>query len=670
MKWTRMLPNFQMNRLTRRISLLSQLAAVIAVTSSVLSAQPSFTTQNQTVSSPPSASEAPSVSIKVESSQKQVSPGSEFVLAVILDHAEHYHTNLNKPIVPKEMGDFYPVATSISLPQLEGTTFGGVQWPQPTIVDVDFFFTGTPIKYQVYAGRAIAYVPVSIASDAPVGARDIELKVTYQACDETTCLPPTTETHTIQFEVVASAPNATQRSATFDGYNPDQITLEDQSTQQVRIERKFLGLFVIPPVDSAGGIVILALSAAIGGFILNLTPCVLPVIPIKVMTISKHAGESRSRAFMLSMWMALGVIVFWVGIGIPVAFVADFVDPSIIFGIWWITAIIGIVILLMGAGIMGLFQINLPQKVYMVNPKADSAQGSFVFGIMTAVLGLPCFGFVAGALLAGAATMPAMLVLTIFAFMGIGMAFPYVILAMFPKMVSKLPRTGPASELIKHIMGLLMIAAAAYFLGTSVISFGSGHTWTFPWWGKAVHWWIIGVVGLATGFWLIIQTIRISKRVGPRVVFGLIGLLFALSGAGIAYNQTMHQYHNFWLPFTPAFLASSLDNGHVVVLDFTAEWCLNCKTLEATVLSKSPVKPELLSADVVPMVADLTSISAPGWEKLKELGQTGIPLLVVYAPGSNEPIWMSNAYNSAQVVDAITRARSRAPRVGLSGSNP
>ena len=644
---------------------------MISLTTSLTIAQPSFGTSNQSVSSPQSTSagETPPVSIQIESSQTQVTPGSAFIIAVILNHAEHYHTNLNKPIVPKEMGDFYPVATTITLPQIEGVTFGGVQWPTPTIVDVDFFYTGTPIKYQVYAGQSVAYIPVSIAPDATLGQRDFQLKVNYQACDETTCFPPTSITKSIQIEIVETATSPSSLSSIFDGYNPDQINqsdLEDQSTEQVRIERKFLGLFVIPPVDSAGGIVILALSAAIGGFILNLTPCVLPVIPIKVMTISKHAGESRSRAFMLSMWMALGVIVFWVGIGIPVAFVADFVDPSIIFGIWWITAIIGIVILLMGVGIMGLFQINLPQKVYMVNPKVDSPHGSFMFGIMTAVLGLPCFGFVAGALLAGAATMPPMLVLTIFAFMGIGMAFPYVVLAMFPKLVSKLPRTGPASELIKHIMGLLMIAASAYFLGTSVISFGSGHEWTFPWWGKAVHWWIIGLVGLSTGFWLIIQTIRISKRMGPRVFFGLIGLIFALSGGGIAYNQTMHQYHNFWLPFSPAFLASSLDNGQIVVLDFTAEWCLNCKTLEATILSKSPVKPALLSVDVVPMVADLTSITAPGWEKLKELGQTGIPLLVVYAPGDDEPIWLSNAYSASQVVDAIERARAKGTTVGLS----
>jgi suppressor for copper-sensitivity B len=638
------------------------------------SAQPDF--GNTMVSSAPKDDE-PEVSLSIETSESQVSRGSEVILAVTLDHQEHYHSNLNKPIVPKEMGDFYPVPTTIKLPDIEGLSFGPIQWPAPIEVDVDFFFTGKPIKYLVYTGKAVVYVPVTISADASLGEQTIELKVTYQACNETTCLAPETVKLAQAITIVDASVESGARSAIFDGYDPNGPSADlgtqsagPEADEPFKIERRFLGLIVIPEPDSLAGIAVLALSAAIGGFILNLTPCVLPVIPIKVMTISNHAGESKSKAFMLSMWMAIGVVTFWVGIGIPVAFIARKLDPSIIFGIWWLTAIIGIVIALMGVGIMGLFQIKLPQKVYMVNPKADSASGSFVFGVMTAVLGLPCFGFVAGALLAGAATMPSFVVLTVFAFMGIGMATPYVVLAMFPKLIDKLPRTGPASELVKQIMGLLMIAAAAYFLGTSVISFGSGHEWVFPWWGKAVHWWVIGITGVAAGGWLLIQTVRISKRVGPRLVFGFIGLFIALSGSGLAYNQTNHLYENFvenlWQPFSPEFLETTLASGQIVVLDFTAEWCLNCKALEATILSRSPVKPELLADDVVPMVADLTSMSAPGWDFLRdELGQTGIPLLVVYAPGESEPIWLSNAYSPGQVVDAISRARQRGVAVGI-----
>ncbi len=112
-------------------------------------------------------------------------------------------------------------------------------------------------------------------------------------------------------------------------------------------------------------------------------------------------------------------------------------------------------------------------------------------------------------------------------------------------------------------------------------------------------------------------------------------------------------------------LAEALDRGDVVVLDFTAEWCLNCKSLEAAFLSRAPVKPMLLQAGVVPMVADVTSSGAPGWDKLRELGQTGIPLLAVYGPGTDEP-WLANNYTGGTVVEAIERARG----TGLAGQVP
>ncbi|MEX0875960.1 MAG: cytochrome c biogenesis protein CcdA [Phycisphaerales bacterium] len=639
-------------------TLIAALTLAIALPAAGQPGSPFGNPANQTASRPDSRDDAP-VQIEIEASRSAVAPGGEFIIAVIINHSEHWHTNLNQPIVPEEMGDFYPVPTTLALPTEDGIEFGPIQWPQPTIVGVDFTFTGTPIDYQVYSDQAVIYLPVRINQSATPGQRTLQFRLTYQACDDTVCLPPETATLTVPFNIVPQDDLPKEPTpAIFDAYDPD----ADSTTQPQQADdtRQFLGFLTLPDTDSPLYYIVLALLAAVGGFVLNLTPCVLPVIPIKVMTISQHAHEKRSRAFFLAAWMAAGVIAFWVAIGIPMAFIARELDPSMIFGYWWLTALIGLVILAMGVGIMGLFEIKLPQQIYMINPKADSLGGSFVYGVMTAVLGLPCFGFVAGALLAGAATMPSMLVLTIFAFMGIGMALPYVVLAMFPALLSKLPRTGPASELVKQVMGLLMIAAAAYFLGTSFISYGSGHGWTMPWWGKAIHWWAIGLLGLTTGFWLIARTFRITKGPAKRALFTLVGFFFAFSGSFIAYGQTTHLYNNFWQPYSRESLAAALDNGQIVVLDFTAEWCLNCKALEATVLAQNPVKPQLLRPDVVPMVADLTSLSAPGWSFLNnDLGQTGIPFLAIFAPGSDDPVWVSNAYTSSQVLTAIETARTQ-----------
>lgn len=615
------------------------------------------------------------VSIALERSAGSVRPGDQLVLAVVFDHAENWHINLDEPVVPPEMGGFVPSPTTIRPEPVEGLSYGRIQWPAPYTAKVDFLFTGTPIDYQVYAGRAVAFVPVRVADDATPGERTVTVRVGFQACDDSVCLQPEVVDRTVVVTVDAAAEPGSPPDL-FAGFDPsvfaDAGAWGEGALAPVDAgapKSKFLGLVDLPGPGTLGGVLGLALFAAVGGFVLNLTPCVLPVIPIKVMTISHHAGESRARALTLGLWMAAGVVAFWLGIGIPVAFLATVTDPSIIFGIWWVTLGIGVLILVMGIGIMGLFQITLPQQIYAVNPKADSPHGSFMFGVMTAVLGLPCFGFVAGALLAGAATMPPSVVMVIFGSMGVGMAFPYLVLAAMPGLVKKLPKTGPASELVKQVMGLLMIAAACYFIGAGVLALlsGAGKLAGMGWWVKLVHWWAIAVAMAAAGGWLLVRTFQISRKPLNRVAFALVAALFVTVGIGAAWNRTDHLRHNFWVDFSPEGLARELDAGRVVVLDFTAEWCLNCKTLEATVLSREPVRGQLLSSGVVPMVADLTSTGSPGWDTLRELGQTGIPLLAVFSPegGPDRPVWMGNAYTPTQVVEAIRRAKGEVSQAAV-----
>ncbi len=621
------------------------------------------------VAAPPA--DAP-VTVTLEPSAGSVRPGDQVVLAVVFDHAENWHINLHEPIVPPEMGGFVPSPTTITPDPAEGLSVGRIQWPAPYTAKVDFLFTGTPIDYKVYAGRAVAFIPIRVADDATPGERTVSVRVGFQACDDSVCLQPEVVERSIVITVDPAAEPGSP-SELFAGFDPsvfaDAGAWGEGALTPVTAaapKSKFLGLVDLPGPGTLGGVLGLALFAAVGGFVLNLTPCVLPVIPIKVMTISHHAGESRARALTLGLWMAAGVVAFWLGIGVPVAFLATVTDPSIIFGIWWVTLGIGVLILVMGIGIMGLFQITLPQQIYAVNPKADSPHGSFMFGVMTAVLGLPCFGFVAGALLAGAATMPAPVVMVIFGSMGVGMALPYLVLAAMPGLVKKLPKTGPASELVKQVMGLLMIAAACYFIGAGVLALlsGTGKLAGMGWWVKSVHWWAIALAMAIAGGWLLVRTIQITRKPANRGAFSLVALIFVVVGVGAAWNRTDHLRHNFWVDYSAEGLARELDAGRVVVLDFTAEWCLNCKTLEATVLSREPVRGQLLSSGVVPMVADLTSTSAPGWDTLRELGQTGIPLLAVFSPegGADRPVWMGNAYTPTQVVDAIQRARGGLPQ--------
>ena len=302
---------------------------------------------------------------------------------------------------------------------------------------------------------------------------------------------------------------------------------------------KWFGIIPIPS-GGAAGLIVTAVLAAVGGFILNLTPCVLPVIPIKVLTISQHAGEHKGRTLFLGLMMALGVVAFWFGIGLPVALVTGWADPSRIFGLWYVTIPLGVLIVLMSLGLMGMFTLNLPQKAYMINPKADNASGSFLFGVMTGVLGLPCFGLVAGALIPAAAALGSVATLVIFTALGIGMAAPYLVLSAYPKLLSFVPRTGPASELVKEFLGLLMIAAGVYFFGTGLI----GLIDTYPWLGRDVHLFFVSLALLAAAVWLIYRTVRITPSMPRRAIFGGLGLLLAVVAVWLSFGEARAKYED------------------------------------------------------------------------------------------------------------------------------
>lgn len=662
----------------RYLTLISTL--ILLACSHQAAAQPSFPDtfgSQPSVASAPSQSdeEAPPVQVSIQASATQLAPGAEGVIAVVIDHAEKWHTNLNEPVVPEEMEGFYPYPTTLDLPDSDTITFGPIQWPEPKPFPVDFLMTGNPVDYLVYGGEAIVYVPFTVADDAQPGPIDLALTLKYQACDDTICLNPDSATVNATLDITPDASTPTDLPEIFADYDPDRPEPAQPATtpEQAPPPASNSTFFGIPlPGGGVTGLVILALLGAAGGLVLNLTPCVLPVIPIKVMTLSQHAGDDKARTVMLGFWMALGVVAFWAALAIPVLTLQNFSDPSRIFGIWWLTTAIGLLIALMALGLMGLFQINLPQKVYMVNPKADTPWGSFVFGIMTAILGLPCFGFVAGALVPAALNTGTAFVITLFTSMGVGMALPYLVLSIFPGLLKKLPKTGPASDLVKQIMGLLLLAAAAYFIGSGLIALVASK----PYLAKILHIWIAAIFGISAGAWLIYKTFEISKKPINRIAFSVIAILIAAAGFLVANRFTADAREEYtirqaaienaamqgglllttWNDYRPALMQQAIDEGKVVIQDFTAEWCINCKVLEKTVLGSDAVKAEFAKDDTIMFKVDLTGSNPDGDQALKDLGRTGIPTLAIYGPGLEQP-WVSSAYTIPQVVQAIKQAR-------------
>lgn len=622
-----------------------------------------------------SSAQETQVSVSVVPSLTAVRPGERLILAVIFNSLEGWHIWPEAGVALPPAVDESAIRTAIDLPENppEGLAgFAGIQWPTAKDTPVANPEGGTPITVPTYGGRAIAYIPVEIAPGAKPGPRTLQLTVHFQACNEVTCAGPEDLSVSASFEIspAAGTPNQPDLFADFRAEavrTPRPPGAEAAASPGAAQPPSLFGV-QFPTPDRPIGLLVLLLVSIIGGAVLNLTPCVLPVIPIKIMTLVHHAGSAR-RAWVLGLWMALGVVVFWVAAGLPMAFFNAALDPSrIIFGTWWVTLGLGVLIALMGLGIMGLFMINLPQSLYMVNPKVDSPWGSFVFGIMTAVLGLPCFGFVAGGLLAGAAGQPGFVVMDIFLGLGLGMALPYLILSARPGLVDRIPRTGPASELVKQVMGLLLLAAAAFFVSAGIKSLLAEK----PYLSESMSWWAVAFFVVLAGLWLTLRTLQISKKVWPRLVMPVVAIgasalavVFADGLAATAKEDFLRRsvagesddsiVPGAWLPYTPARLEKALASGKVVVADFTADWCINCKFLKRTYLDTNPVRARVQKDDVVLIEVDLSSKSAPGWSFLADLGRSNVPTLAVFGPGVSQPI-LYNAYTADHVLSAIDRA--------------
>jgi thiol:disulfide interchange protein len=218
---------------------------------------------------------------------------------------------------------------------------------------------------------------------------------------------------------------------------------------------------------------------------------VLPVIPLKIMSLSAAAGD-RVRCLRLGLVMSAGVVAFWLLLGLLVGGLSDFTTSSQLFQYPLFTIGLGLFIAVMAFGMAGFFSVNLPQWVHSIDASHETMGGSFVMGIMTAVLSTPCTAPLMGAAAGWAAASGSLAtVLTVFGTIGTGMAAPYALLSAFPQMARSMPRSGPASDVVKQVMGLLLMAAAAFFIGAGV------NGWLPA--PSMVHWWIVGGFGVAAG---------------------------------------------------------------------------------------------------------------------------------------------------------------------------
>ena len=199
-------------------------------------------------------------------------------------------------------------------------------------------------------------------------------------------------------------------------------------------------------------------------------------------------------------------------------------------------------------------------------------------------------------------------------------------------------------------MGLFMLAAAAYFIGVGLVSLFS----TPPTPPSRTYWWPVMFFSIAAGGWLAYRTLQITSKIKLKTIFAGAGILVITLSAWGALRLT-DQGPVDWVYYTPQRFEAAGGNRKIVVMVFTAEWCLNCKALEQGVLKNPKIVKLLALEDIVPMKVDITGNNPAGKAKLREVGHLTIPLLVIFSPNGKQG-FKSDFYTVDQVYDAITNA--------------
>jgi thiol:disulfide interchange protein DsbD len=394
-----------------------------------------------------------------------------------------------------------------------------------------------------------------------------------------------------------------------------------------------------------GGFLLALVFAFAGGLLLNLMPCVFPVISFKALSFVKLAGENRSLVFKHGIAFSLGVLVsFWVLAGILLGMQAY--GHSVGWGFQLqqplFVAILASVILLFGLSMFGLFEMGagFASKAgqAQVSNKASGLASSFFSGILATAVATPCTGPFLGTAVGFAVTLPPFLAMIVFTTLGLGMAAPYLLLGACPGLLKFVPRPGKWMITFKEIMGFVMMATVLWLL------------WVFATQTDAFAVWqlLIGFFFMAIGCWIygkwgtpankkIVRTFSYVYAAAFLMLGGYFVLLPSLNAAkdneliALADNAG---HESKWEPFSPQRVEELRKKGIPVFIDFTAKWCLICQA-NHLVLSVDSVEKKFDELGVVRMKADWTKSNPVITEELKKYGRNSVPLYLLYDGSSS-----------------------------------
>jgi thiol:disulfide interchange protein DsbD len=426
-----------------------------------------------------------------------------------------------------------------------------------------------------------------------------------------------------------------------------------------------------PPI----GFIAALVSACIGGLLLNIMPCVFPVLSIKILGFVEHAGHDTRSTRNHGIAFSLGVIAsFWLVAFLLFTLRAGGEQLGWGFQLQSPTFVVVMMITFLGIGLLFLSELNIGQQVQNVAGRAHiptSLVGSFLNGALATAVATPCTAPYMGTALAATLAMPTGLSFLIFTALGVGMSAPYLFLSWRPALLKYLPKPGEWMVTFKQLMAFPLFASVVWLTRVFMRQMGLEP----PALGVVTDalW---SLLGIAFAFWLYARASGARSLRSRRTLTGLAVLLCTISiYSGLPSQEAIEESRSracsptggivpftdshglLWESFSEERLAKVLAQGRPVYIDFTAEWCITCQVNERVVFSSEEVKSLLIKKNVTLMKADWTSKNPLITNALRRFGRSGVPLNVILASPSSAPVVLPNILTPGIVREALEQLR-------------
>ncbi|MDH4476337.1 MAG: thioredoxin family protein [Verrucomicrobiaceae bacterium] len=552
--------------------------------------------------------------------------GVPFRAAVKLEHAPEWHT-YGKVLPPEVIGK--PTSLKWTLP--EGWTVEELPWPETHEVP------STDGKKSVgYDGTV--YLPVRVTPKGGVGtSAEIKVKVDALACDPKNCMPQRPEA-----SMTLALGEAVVMNAELAGEFAKMAALVVPKAEAVvapvrKAERSFFGYLVF---------------AFVGGLILNVMPCVFPVLGIKIMSVVQQAGGDKRQVLMHGLAYTVGILIcFWALGGLVISLGKTWgfqlQSPGFVFGL-------AAFFLIFGLNMAGVFEIGASAVGVGANLQAKHGlSGSFFSGLLAVVVATPCSAPFLGSALGYTVTLPGVQAMLMFTMIGIGLASPFLVLSLVPSLVSALPRPGAWMESFKQGMSFLLFGTVVFLVWvlTGMIE------------GQSMLFLMFGLVVVALGCWIYGRWSLPHKPQRTRLIAVVLAGLAVVGGLAFGWPEVevasveegSHSEGGLtWEAWSPEKVAALRAEGKAVYIDYTAKWCFTCQ-VNKRVYKDPAVQKAIAEKKVVLLKADWTNEDPRISQALSELGKAAVPVNVLYLPGVKEPVVLEELLTADGVVKAIER---------------